>query len=201
MISAHALTARPPRLWHRASSGVRSVLWTRAHAGREAMSTAPRDLVAFYEREFPRLVGALDLYVGEHAVAEELAQDALLRACRRWSYVRELDSPGGWVHRVAINLGTSYLRRQAVRRRVERRLTERSELAHHDAPVDVDLRRAVAELPDRQRAAVILHYFLDHRVADVARLIDAPEGTVKADLHHARAKLAWVLGEEVADAR
>lgn len=166
------------------------------------MNRAPADLVAFYQREFPRLVGALELYTGELAVAEDLAQEALLRACHRWGRVRSLESPGGWVHRVAMNLATSHLRRRGVRRRVERQLAAAAPRSHHDDLQDVDLRRAVRTLPDRQRAAVLLHYFLGHRVVDVAAMLEVPPGTVKADLHHARARLGAVLREaEVADAR
>lgn len=165
------------------------------------MANAPRDVVAFYEREFPRLVGALELYLGDLAVAEDLAQEALLRAVRRWSYVRALDSPGGWVHRVAMNLATSHLRRRRVRWRVEQRLASELDIVHHDRRGDVDLRSAIAALPERQRAAVVLHYLLDHPVAEVAAITDVPEGTVKSDLHRARSALNSLLTGEVADAR
>ena len=52
---------------------------------------------AFCEGYYPTLVGGLALYVGDRLLAEELAQEALLRAFRRWERVAGLDSPEGWV--------------------------------------------------------------------------------------------------------
>lgn len=51
-------------------------------------------------------------------VAEDLAQDALLKACGRWSKVSTMTVPGAWLHRVAINLANSYFRRRKAERHV-----------------------------------------------------------------------------------
>ena len=80
------------------------------------------DAVAFCAEEFPRLAGALSLYLGDRAIAEELAQEALLKACRRWERVSQLESPGGWTWRVARNLAKSHLRRRRAERRARARL-------------------------------------------------------------------------------
>lgn len=117
------------------------------------LSTAPADLTAFCEREYPRLVGALDLYCGDRAVAEEVAQEALLRACRDWPKVSAMGSPGGWTHRVAVNLATSHFRRRQAERRATDRLAARPELEDGAAdPADVlAVRAAIARLPDTSR--------------------------------------------------
>lgn len=52
------------------------------------MTGVPEDLAAFCEREYPRLVGTLSLYCGDVLLAEELAQEALARACSRWGACR-----------------------------------------------------------------------------------------------------------------
>ena len=75
------------------------------------------DASAFCAAEWPQLVRALSLYVGDPYVAEELAQEALLRACRQWATVSQLDSPGGWTWRVATNLANSHFRRARAARR------------------------------------------------------------------------------------
>lgn len=75
------------------------------------------EFVAFCVEEHPRLVGALSLYCGDRALAEELAQDALTRACRDWRKVRNFAAPGAWTHRVAMNLANSYFRRRAAETR------------------------------------------------------------------------------------
>jgi DNA-directed RNA polymerase specialized sigma24 family protein len=60
--------------------------------------------------EYQRLVGTLTLYCGSHAVAQELAQEALIRVCQHWNRVRRLQNPGAWANRVAMNLANSHIR-------------------------------------------------------------------------------------------
>lgn len=140
------------------------------------------DAVAFCSAEFPRLVGALGLYVGDEAVAEELAQEALLRACRRWERVSRLDSPGGWTWRVARNLANSHLRRRQAERRARARLSPRE----HAADVEADtagafaVRRAVAGLPERQRHVLVLRYFLDWSVEGTASELGVSSDAVRS---------------------
>jgi RNA polymerase sigma-70 factor (ECF subfamily) len=143
--------------------------------------TAPDDLAAFCAREYPRLVGALDLYCGDAAVAEEVAQEALLRACRDWPKVSAMGSPGGWTHRVAVNLATSHFRRRQAERRATDRLAARPE---PDLTVDradvLAVRAAIARLPGKARMAVIQRYYLDRSVAETAQVMGIPAGTVKS---------------------
>jgi DNA-directed RNA polymerase specialized sigma24 family protein len=108
------------------------------------------EFAAFCVEEHPRLVGALSLYCGDRAVAEELAQDALSRACRDWNKIRHLGSPGAWTHRVAINLANSYFRRAAAETRAKRRLQGADEVAEAmDCPegtVKTLTRKSIASL-------------------------------------------------------
>lgn len=140
------------------------------------------EFAAFCVEEHPRLVGALSLYCGDRALAEELAQDALSRACRDWRKVRHLGAPGAWTHRVAINLANSYFRRASAEARAKRRLQDEQN-ARKDSSLDpvvaLDIRKAVASLPRRQRTALILRYYVDLSVREVAEVMDCPEGTVK----------------------
>jgi DNA-directed RNA polymerase specialized sigma24 family protein len=61
------------------------------------------ELVDFCRDEWPRLVGSMSLYLGRRDVAEDLAQETLVRACGRWAEVRSAGSPSAWAHRVAFN--------------------------------------------------------------------------------------------------
>lgn len=144
--------------------------------------TVPGELAFFCEREYPRLVGALALYCGDLDVAEELAQEALARACRDWPRLATMAAPGAWVHRVGINLSNSSFRRAAARRRAQRRLSAGTPTEHRDAdPGDaVAVRQALAALPTRKRTAVVLRYYLGHSVAETAELMGVPQGTVKS---------------------
>ena len=140
------------------------------------------DAVAFCTEEFPRLTGALGLYVGDRAVAEELAQEALLRACRRWERVSRLESPGGWTWRVARNLANSHLRRRLAERRARARLS--SEPQWDVGPVDtagqVAVREAVAALPERQRTVLVMRYFLDRSAQQTGQELGMSEDAVRS---------------------
>jgi len=149
----------------------------------------PSDLVVFCESEYPRLVAALSLYCGDREVAKELAHEAIARLIRDWRKVRRLEWPQAWLHRVALNLANSMFRRRAAERRVSLRLPSLDRTHHHDHPQDQDVRRAVAGLPPRQRTALVLRYFLDLSVAQVADLMQCSEGTVRALTHQAIASL------------
>jgi RNA polymerase sigma-70 factor (sigma-E family) len=160
---------------------------------------AGHDLAVFCDREYPRLVGALDLYVGDLAVAEEIAQEALVRASQRWSRVSQLDSPGGWTYRVAINLANSWFRRRAAERRARRRLDPT--LVHHD-PDTADheaVRTAMAALPERQRTALVLRYYLDLPATEVADRLGTTPGAVRAATKRAIASLRQQLGPQAPD--
>lgn len=147
----------------------------------------PEDLEAFCHAEYAPLVGLLGLYCGDGHVAEELTQEALARACRDWRRVRTMTRPDAWLRRVAINLARSRFRRLLAERRANERSFGRSETAHHDpdAAARVAVRDAIAALPHRQKAVLILLYFGDMTMAQVAEVLDCPEGTVKSLSHRA----------------
>lgn len=83
------------------------------------------DAAGFCRRVHPRLTVALAAYLGDRETAAELAQDALVRAWERWEHVAALESPDGWVFRVAYNLANSTLRRRSAERRARARLGAR----------------------------------------------------------------------------
>lgn len=157
---------------------------------------APADLEAFCRREYPQLVGTLTMYCGDVHLAEELAQEALTRACERWSEVGDMAAPGAWVHRVAINGANSYWRRMRAARRARDHLQAQTVDAAHERDVagDVALRDAVAELPDRQRAAVVLRYVAGLTAADTARALDTTDQAVRNLTHRATRTLRDRLG-------
>jgi RNA polymerase sigma factor (sigma-70 family) len=141
--------------------------------------------------EYPRLLGSLTLYCNDRALAEELAQEALARVCVSWSKVQRMDAPGAWVNRVAINLANSHFRRRGAERRAKEKLEARADRSPRfdDRDLEMVLRREVAALPKRQRAALVLRYFGDMSVSSTAEALGIPEGTVKRLTHDAIAAL------------
>jgi RNA polymerase sigma-70 factor (ECF subfamily) len=140
---------------------------------------------------WPRLVGALSLATGSRHVAEELAQEALVRVCERWTQVEAMDSPVGWTYRVAFNLSNSHFRRQGAERRARRRLRARVDVppSEIDGADALALRSAVAALPSDQREVLVLRYFADLPVERVAAYLEIPESTVKTRTRRAIARL------------
>ena len=148
-------------------------------------------------RVHPRLVKSLALFCGDESAAEELAQEALIRAWDRWPSVSQMSSPEGWVFRVAFNLATSRARRRAV----EARALAAAAAAGPPGAPDVDeaivVRGAVAALPPRERAAIVLRYFADLPVKEVAAVMGCQPGTVKSLTSHAMTHLDRLLRDRV----
>lgn len=164
-----------------------------------AASAADADAAAFsefYALEFARLAGYCRALVGDDTAARDIAQEALVRVFSRWITVTQ---PKAYAYLVATNLAKRTWKRGAL----ERKAYERSGLsaldpASRDDPAESNgpwLRALVEALPDRHRLPVLLHYYADLPVAEIARLLRVPSGTIKRRLHEARATLARTVGE------
>lgn len=154
----------------------------------------------FYGDEYIGVVRALALTFGDQGRAEDAAQEAFVKAYRRWARVGKMDRPGTWVYVVALN---------AERRRSRHDKEDPSSAASTDEPVDAfgqwadgaSLRSALVSLAPRQRAAVVLRYLADLPVDDVALVLGCSPGTVKATLHAALRRLRVEMTDtEVVDA-
>lgn len=145
-----------------------------------------------YRREYPALVAvatALSGYDGE-----DLVHDAMVKALINWEKVQRLERPGGWCHRVLLNLCRNrWQRRRTAARYLERRRREEPTVAG-PSPDALAFWAAVRTLPERPRLAVTLHYAGDRPVAEIAELLDVPEGTIRSDLTRARAAIVRELG-------
>jgi RNA polymerase sigma-70 factor (ECF subfamily) len=154
------------------------------------MSTA-RDPAAFCESLSGRLVGSLTLFCGDRGAAEELAQDAFVRALERWDEVAVMAAPEAWVYRTAFNLARSRYRRRSAEQRGGQRLAAASRTIA-DLPDTADavmLRGLVAALPERQRAAIVARFYAGLSVDEAAEALDCAPGTVRALTHQAMTKL------------
>lgn len=156
----------------------------------EGSSDSDAALAEFCRREHPRLVGALSLYCGDPAVAEELAQEALIRAADRWPQVGQMAAPGAWLHRVAMNLCRSWFRRKRAERRANARVAGERAMPLLASDCDaVVIREEVARLPPRQRQAVVLRYYLDLSVQDTADALGLSPTAASSLTHRAISRL------------
>lgn len=149
------------------------------------------DAAGLIEHLYPRIFGALALYLADDALAEDLAQETMLRLWRDRSRVSEVDHPDRWALRVAFNLAKSRWRRLGIERRSH--LHNGNQVPVSDPADALAVRAAVGELPPRQRAVIVLRYFNDLSVADAAQVLGCAEGTVKALTSQAIVKLTREL--------
>jgi len=140
---------------------------------------------------YPRLVGALGLFCGDGMMAEDLAQEALVRLWDRWSTKKRPEHPMAWCYQVGVNLARTASRRRKVEQRVLARVEaeahrdDRAEELAHALPV----RAAVVALPTRQRQAIVARYYLSLSVEETAAAMACAPGTVTALTHQAVAGL------------
>ena len=145
--------------------------------------------------DYARLVAAVSLVAGSRPAAEDAVQEALVRAWERSTKGEQIDSLGAWVATVALNISRSGVRRKMAERRARQRMGGQPiSMSDGSRGEVVDIERAVAGLPRRQREVVVLRYLLDLNTAETATTLRINEGTVKSELSRARAALAQRLG-------
>lgn len=150
---------------------------------------------AFYASAFPRVVGQVYAFTGDHGQAQDVVQEAFVRAWDRRRDFAAVHAPEAWVRTVAMRLAVSHWRR--ARRWLE--LVRKEPPPEHTAgpgPEHVTLVAALRKLPEAQRLAIVLHHLCDLSVEQVASETGAPTGTVKARLSRGRAALAKHLSGE-----
>lgn len=136
----------------------------------------------FCRAAYPRLVGALALHCGDRHLAEDFAQEALLRACRSWSRVRVLQSPIGWTYRVGAHLSTSSARRRSAEGRAldRARAAAGDVVAAPDSELALDVATALASLSESHRGVVLLRYQLGLTAVEAAEVLDTTPEAVRA---------------------
>jgi RNA polymerase sigma-70 factor, ECF subfamily len=149
----------------------------------------PSSLEAFYREEYVSVLALVYGLSGSRSAAEDLTQEAFLRAYRDWRRVSEMESPDGWVRRVAVNLARSRVRRLRSEASARLRLNARSVSMGEPSQESDDFWREVRRLPHRQAQVLALHYIDDLSVTEIARVLGVADGTVKAHLHEGRRRL------------
>lgn len=162
-------------------------------------TAATRERVAaFLDSDYAHVVGAVALATGDRELAEDAVQDAIVKTL---SGDTQPENLRGWITVVAINFVKQAWRRTNAQTHAYVRALEFDEAEDRESQVTVDavaVRDALAELPERQRLAITLHYVEGLSVAEVAATLGVSEGTIKTQLHRGREHLAASIGQEVA---
>ncbi|WP_182526077.1 SigE family RNA polymerase sigma factor [Nocardioides dongkuii] len=161
-----------------------------------ARSPSDADFTELVHGSWPALYRTAYLLLGDRAEAEDLVQTALAKTYAAWSSVRDLDAAPGFARTVLVNTATSWFRRKSWRN--ERPTATLPESGHDPDPsARPAVIAALAQLPPRQRAVVVLRYYEDLSVAQTAQALDCSEGTVKSQTSDALARLRTLLGDAV----
>ena len=140
------------------------------------------------------------LMLGDAADAEDLVQTALAKTYANWRRVRSVDAAPGYARTTLVNTAASWFRKKGWRNeRPTEVLPEVASAGSHET--DLSERRTVIDalsiLPPRQRAVVVLRFYEDLPVAQVAHALGITEGTVKSQTSEALSKLRTLLGDSV----
>ena len=155
---------------------------------------------SFYRNEFRDVVGLAFALSGSRLGAEDLAQEAFIKAHERWDRISSYDKPGAWVRRVVANLAISGFRKRSAEKRALTRLAgQRQPGIAEMEPEDEEFWELVRNLPKRQAQATALFYVEDRSVAEIAEILDCSPSTAKVHLFRGRQALADKLGLEVSD--
>jgi RNA polymerase sigma factor (sigma-70 family) len=159
------------------------------------------DIEQLYQRSYRRLVLQLAAVTANVGDAEEVVQEAFVRALERAPEVTAMANPEGWLRVVALNLARSRWRRVA--RLFEFLPLLRVAVPGHDGPNDEELTvlAALRRLPKVQREALALFYLADMTLHQIAKYQRVSDGTVKARLSRGRAALRTLLDEKEAHTR
>jgi RNA polymerase sigma-70 factor, ECF subfamily len=142
---------------------------------------------------YPRLAGWVRRLVDNDETAHEIASEAFTRLMARWT---GLENPQSYLYVIATNLVRDHWRKAGRERNAIKVMTAAcpADLGYIPAQ-DVDVRALIQALPDRLRSPFLLHYYAGFPIRELATMLGRPEGTIKADLYHARARLRAALGE------
>ena len=158
---------------------------------RDMENEAPLEYGAFFRAEFSSVVRIITLMLRDHGRAEEISQDAFLQLLLHWAKVSRYERPDAWVRRVAIRMAARSSRRE----RLFSLLRLESPAPPEPTGGSHDVATALRRLSPSQRAAIVLHYYEDRPVAEIAVILGCAEATARVHLHRGRRRLAVRLGE------
>ena len=154
-----------------------------------------------YLRHAPEAVRLAFLLTRDGGIAEDIVQEAFIRVAGRFAHLRSLDAFDAYLRRVVVNLCMTHHRKRKVAAAYldrERTRLGRAEPSVPAADVETrnELRDALASLPDRQRAAVVLRFYLDQTEEQTAATLGCSITAARSLVHRAMQTLRERIGDE-----
>src|SRR5688572_17648288 len=141
----------------------------------DVMVSARTDLEVLYREHGKRLWWALVAFSGDRDIASDAESEAFAQALRRGEAIKD---PLAWIWKVAFRIAAGELEQRG-----------------RQAPPLSDMSYELPQLPTQQRAAVVLHYYADRPIREIAELMGTSSSTVAVHLHRGRNRLRSLLGE------
>ena len=154
----------------------------------ELAETQP-SVEALYRADAPRLWRAVYAWAGDAEIASDAVAEAYAQVLRRGEAVRD---PAAWTWRTAFKIAAGALKNRPASSDAE---PNAATGVHVDAYTDPDLLAALRRLPDGQRAAVVLFYYADLPIREIAARLGSNSLAVRANLSRGRRHLRELLGE------
>ena len=139
-------------------------------------------LAELYERTAPGAVRLAYLLTGDRSVAEDIAQDAFVRVSGHLAHLRDGGAFDAYLRRAVVNLAKNHFRHRAVERAFLERANPASATQGHEQPLveRETTMAALARLPQRQRAAIVLRFYEDLTEDAIAQILRCRNGTVRS---------------------
>jgi RNA polymerase sigma-70 factor (ECF subfamily) len=146
-----------------------------------------RELELLYREHGNRLWWALVAFSGDREIASDAESEAFAQALRRGEALRD---PLAWIWRTAFRIAAGELQRRS-----------KAMPALHDVTYELPepaahVTQALRQLPAQQRAAIVLHYYADKPIREIADLLGTSASTVAVHLHRGRNRLRGLLGDD-----
>ena len=154
------------------------------------------DFEQLYQTSYGKILGTLTAMLGDRAKAEDCAQDAFERAYKKWSSWKPIAPAEAWVHRIAINAAVSHQRKMRLREvgEVIRRIGRPGVGPDPQDRIEWrDLTEALAKLPPKQAAAIVLRHYHGYTNRAIAQSLGIPERTVASRLAMAKDRVRVIL--------
>ena len=154
------------------------------------------EFTEFVHASWAGLYRSAFLLVGDRGLAEDLTQTALVKTYTAWGRIDDRSAARAYAKRTLVNTASSWFRRKGWRNEVPT-LDPPVATYNEDPSARPAVLDALAQLPPRQRAVVVLRYYEDLSVAETADALGCSTGTVKSQTFEAFAKLRVLLGDAV----
>jgi RNA polymerase sigma-70 factor, ECF subfamily len=153
----------------------------------DVMVSARRDVEELYREHGKRLWWALVAFSGDRDIASDAESEAFAQALRRGEAIED---PLAWIWRAAFRIAAGELKERG------RQAPPLSESFYELPEPAAEVTAALRQLPTQQRAAVVLHYYADRPIREIAELLGTSSSTVAVHLHRGRNRLRDLLGDD-----